>query len=301
MKALEKALTGLTVLAAIAYSLGWLKTLSYFETFGIELPSVDLTIQDYLFESWFVVENVLFFVIFCWVLQASCRLDLANNLSKGVRFILLVAAGGAYLMLPYKTDAAFEHVNRCGQVSYVYSHYYSWLKFAPLVAYLLLVLATMGVLHSQLGAWAGVWPKLWPKLEDLFRLRLRARIRVGNHLLIGFIVVALGWSISLAKHVGAIDGKDRLLCPANYFPEVVFHLSPSSPADLKKVLEPEKPEAAPLLYVVHESKTKYFAWNATDFIFGEGQKARILVIPRENVAWVDAYRKVQVKPGALFF
>jgi hypothetical protein len=50
---LETVLASVGLLRALAYALGFLKSLYYFSTFGIGLRSLDLSPQDYLFESWF--------------------------------------------------------------------------------------------------------------------------------------------------------------------------------------------------------------------------------------------------------
>ncbi len=287
MKALEKTLTVLTALAAIAYSLGWLKTFSYFATFGIAPSSIDLTVQDYLFESWFVVENVLFFVLFSWILQAGFRLKLPK-LWKCIWCSLLAALGILYLMLPYGTDLAFGHLN-CWSAKWLVSHYYSLLKFSPFAVYGLLVLIVGLMAYFAHREWDMRWNTIWKTLGDLFPLRMGS----WNHLQVFYIVVLLAWSISLAKHIGAIDGKNRLLYPAQNFPLVTFHISPSIPQ--LKFLEGNN------LYLLHESPKKYFAWDHTSFVFGEGQKARILVIPRESVEWVEASKELKIEPGAMFF
>lgn len=71
---LGKIASVLTLIAAWAYSLGWIKTFYYYNTFGIGTESLDLTPQDYLFASWYTVETLVFFVLLLWVVAVSRRL-----------------------------------------------------------------------------------------------------------------------------------------------------------------------------------------------------------------------------------
>src|ERR1700719_2170496 len=86
----------LSVLTAWAYSLGWLKSWFYFDTFGIGLSSLKIAPQDYLFESWYVLENVIFFVVLLWTAAMIRRL-----------WVRIVAA--LYFPLPWLVQAAFVH------------------------------------------------------------------------------------------------------------------------------------------------------------------------------------------------
>jgi hypothetical protein len=280
MKTFEKAVAVVTVLAAVAYSLGWLKTLTYFQTLGIGLSSLDLSIQDYLFESWFVVENIVLFVLFSWILRAGLRLELLNGLWKYAWRFLLSVSGLLYLMLPYRTDWAFGHLD-WKFATWLVSHYYSLLKFTPFAVFVLLCIVVLYLVHWK-------WQPLYDTLENLFRTR------PWHHLYPLYFVILLGWSISLAKHVGAIDAKNRLLDPAKNLSRVEFHVSSSSP-ELKPL------ETNQNVYLFYESSKKYFAWDRTGFVFGRGQEAHILVIPREKVEWIRASKELQIDPGAILF
>jgi hypothetical protein len=350
---LEKAVGVVAVVAAIAYSLGWLKTFSYFETFGIGLPTLNMSIQDYLFESWFVLENVVFFVLFSWVLQAGFRLGLPNRAWRVLWCFFLSALAILYLMLPYLTDWASGlpeaklAVLNCNLAN-LFSHYYTLLKLSPFLLYALVVLGAVAVVLVPTGhwnkktltavitlsvlilfvGWLGcflhwnwktvvviyvllggavgvlVWTRHWEwkvlckdmttELEQLFPIPKWPM----HHLHLIYIVVLLAWSVSLAKHVGAIDGKNRLRDPRQYFSQVTLHPSPGCLADLKKRLEDTQD-----LYILHESPKNYFAWDHTGFDFRkEGQKAQVLVIPRESVGWVESSKEVQTKPaGTILF
>jgi len=56
---LTRILSLLTLVAAWAYSLGWVGSSYYYGTFGVGLESIELSVQDYLFASWYTVQNVL--------------------------------------------------------------------------------------------------------------------------------------------------------------------------------------------------------------------------------------------------
>ncbi len=104
----------------------------------------------------------------------------------------------------------------------------------------------------------------------------------------------MGWSFSLAKHVGAIDANNVLRSHAKYLSRVELHISSTSP-ELKPL------EAKQNLYSLYESPKRYFLWDTTDFVFARRQKALILVVPREKVEWIQASKELQIEPGALFF
>ncbi|MGC2465149.1 MAG: hypothetical protein WA517_08130 [Candidatus Acidiferrum sp.] len=295
LKTLEKAVAGISILAAIAYSLGWLKSLFYFETFGLGLPSLDLTVQYYLFESWFVIENLVFFVLLSWVLQACFRLELRNKVFRVLWWIALAGLAYLYLMLPNYTDRAFSQVKDCAALqvkwwpmsqAWLPSHYNSLLKFIPFVVY--------GILAVVIALELRFRRNEHPSFGRLQRLEHLLSAQSGHHLVV-YSVVVLAWSISLAKHVGVIDAKTRLVCPEQNLSSVAVHLAPNSP----KILKDENLEQNQNLYLLHESPNKYFIWDKTGFVFGNDQKIRILAVPRGNVEWIST-SKAQTKPLKIF-
>jgi hypothetical protein len=50
-----------------------LKAYYYFDSFGIGLAAVEMSPQDYLFSSWFVIENLVFFLLLVWVVARAPR------------------------------------------------------------------------------------------------------------------------------------------------------------------------------------------------------------------------------------
>jgi len=114
---LEKILSALTLFTALAYSLGWIKTSYYFQTFGIGLSSLGFSPQDYLFESWFVLENLVFFLLLSWTVILSRRW-------------WAYAVGVFYLVLPYLSDLAFQYWDRT-LAKFLVEHRHSLLKFVP--------------------------------------------------------------------------------------------------------------------------------------------------------------------------
>ena len=179
---LTKILSSLTLIAAWAYSLGWIKTSYYFRSFGIGLESVEYSIQDYLFASWYVLQNVMFFVLLLWIAAIAQR--------KWIYAVVIL-----YLPLPYLTDLSYSHLN---------SPTWGWL-FAPLA----------GIPHSILK----FVPFLVLVVVIGINKEIRARFQEsswphGNFALVVLSIVAIAWSISAAKHFGTSDANYILRNPA---------------------------------------------------------------------------------------
>ncbi len=190
---LQKVVSVLTLLTAWAYSLGWLKMSFYFATFGVGLSSLKIPVQDYLFESWYVVENVFFFLLLLWIAAIS-------------RHWLVWLITAAYSFIPYLTQAAFlRHHWRIA--SWLTEHDHSILKFTPFVVLLLVML---------------IRKQEFQRLKNLSWPYTRSSFAV-------FVLVVFAWSISAAKHFGASDADRVLLSPPKYLSHVKLHVSSSAP------------------------------------------------------------------------
>jgi hypothetical protein len=261
---LEKILSALTVFTALAYSLGWIKTLYYFQAFGIGLSSLQFTPQDYLFESWFVLENLVFFLLLSWTIILSKRWW-----AYGV--------GVLYLMLPYLSDLAFQHRDHV-LAAFLVEHRHSLLKFVPF-----LLLGTLVVLEwknrhawkKQDQFWQLAWPytKLWAVV---------------------YVLVILAWSVSAAKHFGSYDAKRVLSDPGRHLSQVKLHFPDNSPPACLAG-SPDR------LFMVYATRESLFLWDASGFVLGPGpQNARICEVPRAAVRWIEASKRIELDPGVLF-
>src|SRR6267154_316508 len=117
--------SSLTLIATWAYSLGWIKSLYYYSTVGVGLDQLELTPQDYLFASWYTVENVMFFLLLLWIAAISQR-------PWPWIFVL------AYLPIPFLTDWIYGHLDNpiC---RYLVENPHSILKFFPFTLLILLI------------------------------------------------------------------------------------------------------------------------------------------------------------------
>jgi hypothetical protein len=190
---LEKIVSALALLTAWAYLIGWLKTYSYFQTFGIGLSSLDIAVQTYLFESWYVVENVFFFSLFLWIVVVAKR-----------KWVWPIAA--LYMLIPYLGQWSYSHIN-WGVASWLIGHESTVLKFVPFALALVVI-----VIH--------------PDARTRFRELSWPRTRLFSGL---FAVVVFAWSVSAAKHLGASDGNSVLLDPPGHLSHVKLHISESAP------------------------------------------------------------------------
>ncbi len=165
----------LTLIAAWAYSLGWIKSLYYFSTFGVRnLESLEITPQDYLFASWYTLENVLFFVLLVWVAALSGRL-------WPWLFVAL------YLPIPFLTEWSYGHL-KWHICRYLVENPHSILKFLPFIVLILVI-----CVHR----------------DTIARFR-ECSWTHGNFALALLSIVVLAWSISAAKHIGSSDAKRAL-------------------------------------------------------------------------------------------
>jgi len=260
---LTKVLSLLTLVGAWAYALGWIKTSYYFRAFGIGLESVEFSVQDYLFASWYAVENVMFFVLLLWVAAIAERL--------WVYCVVLL-----YLPLPYLTDLSYSHLD---------SHALGWLfrllvgvphsilKFVPFLILFILVRADKNTLmRFKNSSWSH-----------------------GTFALVGIATVVIAWSVSAAKHFGTSDANYILRDPAKSLLQVRLHV-PENAAALRPI------EARRSLYLLYFSQHRCILLDTTNFVFREPNgHVNVLYVPSEKIETVDGVRSVQLDPGHLFW
>ena len=267
---LGKIASVLTLIAAWAYSLGWIKTFYYYNTFGIGTESLDLTPQDYLFASWYTVETLVFFVLLFWVVAVSRRL-------WPWLFVL------AYLPMPFFGEWSYGHL---------YGHWYSAicrylvenphtiLKFFPFIVLILVMLIDKNTLPLFRDS-------SWP---------------YGNFALAVLLIVAIAWSISATKHIGGSEAKRALRDPDGYLLHVKLHFSDTA-TDVKSI------ESQQRLYMLYFSPHRCIVLDfAGDDTVRENsnsqpssdlddipRKIKVFDIPRESVRLVEGTRTI---PGA---
>jgi hypothetical protein len=190
---LESLLAALTLISAVAYSLGWLKSLYYYQTFGVGLDMAGLSVQDYLFESWFVVENVLFFILFWWIILKSRR-------------FWAMCIGVLYALIPLASHYAFSAPDWMMAVILIdYRH--TLLKWIPLIVIFIIWLVDR---KAKLNLWDLSWP-------------------YSQGALILFFIVILAWSVSTAKHFGSFDANRVLRSPEKYLAKIRINPKESLP------------------------------------------------------------------------
>jgi hypothetical protein len=189
---LEGLLSWLTIITAVAYALGWLKTSYYFDAFGIGVPSLGLSLPDYLFESWFVLENVVFVVLLAWY-AAKTQYRWAWVL-LGITALTPLISHYAFLVPEY----------RIAKFLILYRH--DILKFVPLGVYAT-TLVDVRARHKLKDI---TWPH-------------------GKPALVYAAIILVAWSISTAKHFGSFDAARAQMWPDEYLSRAVLHTK--SPAN----------------------------------------------------------------------
>ncbi len=260
---LTQILSSVTVLGAWAYSLGWIRTSYYFRTFGVGLESVEYSVQDYLFVSWYVLQNVVFFVFLLWIALTARR--------KWVYGIV-----GLYLLLPYLVDSSYSHLSSPmwgGLLGWLVAVPHSILKFIPF-----LVLGAVYLVHKDTRTRFG--QPSWPH---------------GSFFLVVLSIVIVAWSISAAKHFGSSEANDVLRDPTKFLLHVKLHTSETAP-DLKPI------EAQPSLYLLYSSPHRCILLNTSGFEFGHtGARITILYVSPEKIELIEGSREVHLDPGRLFW
>lgn len=175
---------GVLPTVALLYALGRLKLLYYYRTFGVDPGGLELTFQDYLFESWFTAQNVLFFLVLWWVVAKT-------------RSLWLASVGIAYSLIPIASHYAFEF-GQGWPSSLLIDYRHTLLKLVPFAVL------------------AGVWlfrPSQRPALRELtWRLPRAGRVL--------FALVTLAWAISSAKHFGSFDANRAIRDPERFLVRV---------------------------------------------------------------------------------
>ena len=260
---LEKVLASLGVLSAVAYVLGWLQAFYYFDTFGIRLASVGMTPQDYLLNSWFVVENVVFFLVLVKVVTAVGRW-------------WLWVIGAVYFLIPIAAHYAF-FAPESSAARFLIEYRHTLLKFIPF------------------GLLAGVM--LSDRLSGSHPAgRVLALPEAPGAGWIALLVIVVGaWSVSVAKHFGSFDGNLELRHPDRMLATVRLHPVPGAAAS--DLLAP-----VGTLYLVHATATQLFIWDSGGFSFGQpDQKVTIHVIGRDKVGWFETTKNMQIQRGSFIF
>jgi hypothetical protein len=257
---LGSVVSSLSLLTAWAYSLGWIKSLYYYSAVGIGLEQLELAPQDYLFASWYTVENTMFFLLLLWIAALSGKL-------WPWIFVLV------YLPIPWFTDWSYQHLSNpiC---RYFVENPHSILKFFPFA--LLLLIAAIDK-HSIPLLRASTWNQ-------------------GNFGLALLLVVAVAWSISAAKHIGTSDAKRVLHNPKAYLMHVNLHFTDAA-ADLKSI--ESRPSLYMFSFsekhciVLELSDYQNVSSQPSQNVVG--QHVHLFAIPRDSLRFVDGTFEV---PGA---
>jgi hypothetical protein len=260
---LDTVLSSLGVLTAVAYALGYLQAFYYFDTFGIPLASVEMSTQDYLLNSWFVIENVLFFLILAWITVKNPRW-----------WSVLVSM--VYFLIPIAAHYAF-FVHGWWAAGFLIEYRHTVLKFVPFLLLAGMIVADWMHGSHRLGAKLDL---SWP---------------YGRVMFILFIIVVGAWSVSMAKHFGSFDANFELLYPERLLPKVRLQPIPG-------VSGPDDIWTSDRLYLIHATQTQLFVWNSTGFGFDQAnQSIRIYVIKRDKLQWFETMKVFEIQRGGLIF
>jgi hypothetical protein len=186
------ALAAAASLASYVVLVGWLKTVYFLRPFGLSPAALGPGWVALPLESWYVVQNLVYFTCMVWLVVQTRRFTLA-----------LVA--GVYALIPLVTHYAFLHYDRAW-VRWWVDHQHTWLKLVPL---LLLAVGVAGWMRGR--------PLEW-----------RWRHGVAGLALLG--IVAGSWGLSAAKHFGSYDAERILHRPEELLPRVELSWKGSPPA-----------------------------------------------------------------------
>jgi len=260
---LESLLSAVGVLTAVAYVLGWLQAFYYFDSFGIRLASVEMSPQDYLLNSWFVLENVVFFVILLWIIGKTPR---------WWSFMI----GGVYSLIPIGAHYAFFFPDsRVANFLIEYRH--TLLKFIP---FAMLAAVTLFDWLRGTRALGAAIDLSWPHGKAMFVL---------------FVIIVAAWSVSVAKHFGSFDANLELRYPDRMLARVQLRKA-------AEIVDSQVVSPPPVLYLIHATPTQLFIWNSTGFTFGKpDQHVTMYVIARDEVKWFDTTKTFVVQRGSFVF
>jgi hypothetical protein len=172
-----------------------LKTVYYFKAFGIGVGVLDLSGGDYLLESWFVVQNVLFFVLLWWIALRT-------------RLRWVGAVGACYSLIPIASHYAFAF-HDSPLASFLIQYRHTLLKLIPFG-----VLVVVWSLHPQ-------------RREPLKTLRWTR----GPGAAALCALITLAWAVSTSKHCGSFDANLALSRTADHLAKVRIRSSVGTDAE----------------------------------------------------------------------
>jgi len=194
-----KFLAFVLLLAPFAYLLGRLKTFYYFHAFGVGLDLVQMSATDHAVESWFVLQNLLFFALMLWV---AIRSRLA--------WVWCVAL--FHGLIPIAAHYAFVFEGRA-PADWLIQYRHTLLKGIPFLVLLI------------------VWWS-YPRLRASLR-EIRWPYGLATGMLLGLVLTS--WAISTAKHFGSFDAQMALRWPERHLTQVRIDAelgAPGSDAEL---------------------------------------------------------------------
>ena len=175
---------GLVAVAGLLALLGRLKLLYFYSTFGVELGSLDLSVRDQMFESWFVAQNLLFTLLLWWI-----------ALKTRASWVICVAV--IHALLPIATHYAFIY-HEAPLAAFLIDYRHTLLKLVPFVVLLL------------------VWV-FQPRQREVLS-SLRSPLPLAGNVLLA--IVLCSWGVSAAKHFGSFDANLVLRDPATHLSRV---------------------------------------------------------------------------------
>jgi hypothetical protein len=256
---------GLPALVAFAAVLGWLKSLYYYRAFGLGLGLLDLSFADHLLESWFVVQNLLFFVLMWWIVIRTRRLWVA---------IVAILHG----VLPIASHYAFAfHDHPLGQALIHYRH--TLLKLLPF----------------------GVLGIVWLAYPRFRQPLARLSWPYGGAALALFGIVIVSWGVSAAKHFGSYDANLALLSPSAQLARVeIRQRVRNETTDVSTDVTTDLPTDGRLLYLVHADRNRLIVWDPSGFEYGRTPEVRTIVVRSDGVEWLEVRAGFQIQPGRMF-
>lgn len=171
----------------LAYLLGWLKTLYYFNTLGVDAAWIEQTTGERFVESWFVLQNTLFFALIWWIAIKS-------------RWWPAVALAIVHALIPLASHYAFAFP-QSGPAAFLIDYRHTVLKLLPFAALALL------------------W---WLRPHSREELK-RAHWPHGLPAALLFALIVVSWSLSAAKHFGSYDANRALRWPERHLTAITIH------------------------------------------------------------------------------
>jgi len=247
LKAVAVALAAVASLASYVALVGWLKTVYFLRPFGLSPAALGPGWPESLFESWYVVQNLVYFTWIVWLVVQTRRFTLA-----------LVAV--VYALIPLATHYAFLHYDRAW-VRWWVDHQHTWLKLVPL-----LLLAVM------VAGWIRGRPLEW-------------RWRHGAAGLVVLGIVAGSWGLSAAKHFGSYDAERILHRPEELLPRVELSWKGLPPAgwEAGRHLFLLHGDSQTVVVVEFTTGTGWERRTPRVHTIGRGELRHVIVSPRTTV------------------